>query len=40
MYTRKNKLLLFSVLVNNHQTSAANVRRAVEQFLTGVQARY
>jgi len=36
LYTRKNKLLLFSVLVNNHQTSAANVRRAVEQFLNSV----
>ena len=40
MYTKKNKLLLFSVLVNNHQNTATNVRRAVEQFLTGVQAKF
>jgi len=36
MYTQKNKLLLFSVLVNNHQASAINVRRAVEAFLQGL----
>jgi len=40
MYTKKNKLLLFSVLVNNHQNSASNVRRAVEHFLTGVQEKF
>ena len=36
LYTKKNKLLLFSVLVNNHQASTAAVRRAVERFLQGV----
>lgn len=40
MYTRKNKLLLFSVLVNNHQASATAVRRAVEKFLQGLRERY
>ncbi|MFN2438193.1 MAG: D-alanyl-D-alanine carboxypeptidase/D-alanyl-D-alanine-endopeptidase [Chitinophagaceae bacterium] len=40
MYTRKNKLLLFSVLVNNHQASATNVRRAVEAFLHGVRKKF
>jgi D-alanyl-D-alanine carboxypeptidase/D-alanyl-D-alanine-endopeptidase (penicillin-binding protein 4) len=40
MYTKKNKLLIFSVLVNNHQSTSTNVRRAVEQFLTGVQEKY
>lgn len=35
MYTNKNKLLLFSVLVNNHQASATAVRRAIEKFLQG-----
>lgn len=41
MYTRKNKLLLFSVLVNNHQASSAtNVRRAVETFLQGVRKNF
>ena len=34
--TRKNKLLIFSFLVNNHQGSATAVRRAVEKFLTDV----
>lgn len=31
--TRKGRQLIFSVLVNAHQTSAANVRKAVERFL-------
>jgi len=34
--TQKGKQLIFSVMVNNHLTSAANVRRAVEEFLTAV----
>ena len=33
LYTKKNKLLIFSVLVNNHQSSASAVRRAVEKFI-------
>ncbi len=36
MYTKKNRLLIFSVLVNNHQASATDVRRAVEKFVEGV----
>lgn len=36
LYTKKNKLLIFSVLVNNHQASATAVRRAVEKFLQGI----
>lgn len=40
LYTSKNKLLLFSVLVNNHQASATGVRRAVERFLQGVRENY
>jgi serine-type D-Ala-D-Ala carboxypeptidase/endopeptidase (penicillin-binding protein 4) len=36
MYTNKNRLLIFSVLVNNHQSSATAVRRAVEKFLVGI----
>ena len=31
--TKKGTNLLFSVLVNNHQTSAVKVRRSVEAFL-------
>lgn len=34
--TAKGTPLIFSVLVNNHQTSATTVRRAVEQFLLQV----
>jgi D-alanyl-D-alanine carboxypeptidase/D-alanyl-D-alanine-endopeptidase (penicillin-binding protein 4) len=40
MYTQKNKLLLFSVLVNNHQASATNVRRAIEGFLQGLRKSF
>jgi D-alanyl-D-alanine carboxypeptidase/D-alanyl-D-alanine-endopeptidase (penicillin-binding protein 4) len=40
LYTQKNKLLLFSVLVNNHQASATAVRRSIETFLQGVRRRY
>jgi D-alanyl-D-alanine carboxypeptidase/D-alanyl-D-alanine-endopeptidase (penicillin-binding protein 4) len=36
LYTKKGRLLLFSVLVNNHQSSATEVRKAVEQFITGL----
>lgn len=34
--TQKGKLLIFSVLVNNHMNSAGNVRRAVEKFINQV----
>lgn len=40
LYTQKGKLLLFSVLVNNHNGSATNVRRSVEAFLTDVRNKY
>ena len=33
LYTKKNKLLIFSVLVNNHTSSGTKVRRAVERFI-------
>ena len=33
LITSKNKLLIFSVQVNNHYTSGTAVRRAVEKFL-------
>lgn len=36
LITSKNKLLVFSVIVNNHNTSATSVRRAVENFLQQV----
>jgi D-alanyl-D-alanine carboxypeptidase/D-alanyl-D-alanine-endopeptidase (penicillin-binding protein 4) len=40
LYTKKGKLLLFSTLVNNHQASATEVRRAVEKFLEGIRNKY
>lgn len=40
LYTRKNKLLIFSVLVNNHHASAPAVRRAVEKFIEGIREEY
>jgi D-alanyl-D-alanine carboxypeptidase/D-alanyl-D-alanine-endopeptidase (penicillin-binding protein 4) len=40
LYTKKNKLLIFSVLVNNHQASATEVRRAVEKFVEGIYEKY
>lgn len=36
LITTKNKLLVFSVIVNNHTTSPATVRRDVEKFLQQV----
>ena len=33
LYTKRNKLLIFSVLVNNHNGSPTEVRRSVEKFI-------
>lgn len=38
--TKKNKLLIFSVLNNHYQTSATPVRRAVEKFLENIREKY
>ncbi|HET7899034.1 MAG TPA: D-alanyl-D-alanine carboxypeptidase, partial [Flavisolibacter sp.] len=38
--TGKGKELIFSVLVNNHNASATQVRRAVEAFLQNLRNRY
>ncbi len=40
LYTKKGKLLIFSTLVNNHQASATEVRRAIEKFIQGVRNKY
>jgi len=40
LYTKKNKLLIFSVLVNNHNSSATKVRRAVEKLIEGIRNNY
>jgi D-alanyl-D-alanine carboxypeptidase/D-alanyl-D-alanine-endopeptidase (penicillin-binding protein 4) len=33
LYTRKNKLLIFSILVNNHRSSATSIRKGIEKFI-------
>jgi D-alanyl-D-alanine carboxypeptidase/D-alanyl-D-alanine-endopeptidase (penicillin-binding protein 4) len=38
--TKKNKLLLFSILVNNFQGSGTPVKKAVEQFLENIRKKY
>jgi D-alanyl-D-alanine carboxypeptidase/D-alanyl-D-alanine-endopeptidase (penicillin-binding protein 4) len=40
LYTKKGKLLIFSTLINNHQGSATDIRRAIENFLQGVRSKY
>jgi D-alanyl-D-alanine carboxypeptidase/D-alanyl-D-alanine-endopeptidase (penicillin-binding protein 4) len=40
LYTRKGKLLVFSILVNNHRAQATEVRRALETFLQEVRSRH
>lgn len=40
LITRENKLLIFSVLVNDHLAGTAAVRRAVEKFLSGIRQHY
>lgn len=40
LVTKKKKELIFSVLVNNHQASATDVRRAVEKFLQHIRNQY
>jgi D-alanyl-D-alanine carboxypeptidase/D-alanyl-D-alanine-endopeptidase (penicillin-binding protein 4) len=40
LYTKKNKLLIFSVLVNNHRSSATSIRKAVEKFIQSIRENY
>jgi D-alanyl-D-alanine carboxypeptidase/D-alanyl-D-alanine-endopeptidase (penicillin-binding protein 4) len=40
VYTRKNKLLCFSVLVNNHRGNAVGIRRSVEAFISDLRRKY
>ena len=40
LITRKNKLLVFSILNNNYEGSTAAVRRAVERFLKQIREKY
>ena len=39
LITRKNKLLIFSVLISNHNASAVTIRRQTEAFLRAVRER-
>ena len=40
MYTKKNKLLLFSILVNNHTSSATSIRQGIEKFIQSIRNRF
>ena len=40
LYTRKNKLLIFSVLVNNHRSSATAIRKGIEKFIQNLRDKY
>lgn len=40
LITQKNKTLIFSVLVNNHKTSARMIRQSVEHFLESIRNKY
>jgi D-alanyl-D-alanine carboxypeptidase/D-alanyl-D-alanine-endopeptidase (penicillin-binding protein 4) len=40
LYTKKKKLVIFSILVNNHRASATDVRKVVEKFVKGIRNKY
>lgn len=40
LYTRKNKLLIFSILVNNHRSSATSIRKGIEKFIQYMRDKY
>jgi D-alanyl-D-alanine carboxypeptidase/D-alanyl-D-alanine-endopeptidase (penicillin-binding protein 4) len=40
LYTKKNKLLIFSVLVNNHRSSAISIRNGIEKFIQDLRDKY
>lgn len=40
LYTKKNKLLIFSILVNNHRSSATSIRKGIEEFIQDIRDRY
>jgi serine-type D-Ala-D-Ala carboxypeptidase/endopeptidase (penicillin-binding protein 4) len=40
LYTKKNRLLIFSILINNHSGSEVAVRRKLSAFLSGIRNRY
>ena len=40
LITKKNKILLFSVLINNHMTSAVSLRKKIQMFVEGIIDKY
>jgi D-alanyl-D-alanine carboxypeptidase/D-alanyl-D-alanine-endopeptidase (penicillin-binding protein 4) len=40
LYTTRNRLLIFSILVNNHRTTSTEVRERIEKFLSFVRQHY
>ena len=40
IYTQKNKLLIFSIMVNNFPSGATPVRKAIEKFVHGIITNY
>jgi len=40
LITKKNKVLIFSILVNNYKTGATPIRRSVEGFLQKIRNNY
>lgn len=40
LYTKKNKELIFSVLVNHHNSSSADIREGVEKFVQNLRNHY
>ncbi|MEJ7627671.1 MAG: D-alanyl-D-alanine carboxypeptidase [Ferruginibacter sp.] len=40
MITKKNKLLIFSVMAGNYRTAATPIRKAIEKFLIGIREKY
>jgi len=40
LYTTKNRLLIFSVLVNNHNAGSSSIRKAVAKFIEALRRKY
>ena len=40
LYTKKNKLLIFSILINNHRSSSIAIRKGIEKFIQTIRDKY
>ncbi|MEO6682099.1 MAG: D-alanyl-D-alanine carboxypeptidase [Ginsengibacter sp.] len=40
LYTKKNKLLVFSIIVNHHNSSATTIRQGIEQFVKNLRKNF